>query len=200
MIRAVTTLCLALGLSLALGASPASAGGHPRMMLGPGDAKVHDIKDQALIRTSAYGYIFIAGQQNTRLTVTYDKAKNTLRYHDRGTKRLTSIPKSCQRVKVKQGIAAVCKVPAKFNSRSMFVQVWPRLGNDHIDGHTLPSRFRLWVLADAGNDVVYGGAGTDFVNGAKGNDTLHGGHGNDFLRSGPGHDHVVGGPGADKCN
>ncbi|KAA1420332.1 hypothetical protein F0U44_06965 [Nocardioides humilatus] len=82
----------------------------------------------------------------------------------------------------------------------MYIQVWPRLGNDFTDGRTLPARFRLWVLTDAGNDVTYGGDGADFVNGAKGNDRIYGGAGHDWLRGGPGADRIVGGGGGDRVS
>jgi len=170
------------------------------MMLGPGDAKVHDIKDEALIRMSKWGYVYIAGQQNSHLRVKYVERLHSLRYRDTRTQRLNSIPKPCHREKVNVGISAVCKIPPRFRHTKMFVQVWPRLGADYVDGHTLSRKFRLWVLTDAGNDIVYGGAGNDFVNGAKGNDRIYGGPGNDFLRSGPGRDHVVGGAGRDRTN
>ena len=92
----------------------------------------------------------------------------------------------------------MCSVPPRFRGKRMFVQVWPRLGHDYVDGRTLSRHFRLWVLADAGNDVVYGGAGADFVNGAKGNDRVWGGAGHDWLRGGPGADKLHGGPGKDR--
>ncbi len=199
MIRGIVSLCLTLALSVGLGASPAAAdGAHPVMMLGPGDANVSGIGDEALIRMSKFGYVYIAGQQHTHLTVTLVAEKNSLRYRDTGTKRLNSIPSGCTREKVGKGISALCKIPPRFDGRSMFVQVWPRLGNDYVDARTLPRKFRLWVLADAGRDTVYGGAGNDFVNGAKDADHLYGGAGNDFLRSGPANDVTVGGPGIDK--
>ena len=197
MIRTIVSFCLALALSVVLGAAPAMAS-HPRMMLGPGDANVHDIKDKALIRMSKYGPIYIAGQQNSHLTITHVTSRNALRFRDTGTKRLISLPNSCHREAVGKGVSALCRIPARFNGRKMFVQVWPRLGNDYVDGRTLGHRFRLWVLADAGRDVIHGGAGNDFTNGAKDGDHIWGGPGNDFLRSGPGADRVYGGPGHDK--
>jgi serralysin len=200
LIRAIVSLCLALVLSVALGVGPAVAGGHPPMMLGPGDANVHNIKDEALIRMSKFGYVYIAGQQDSHLTITFVEGANSLRYRDTGTKRLTTIPKSCHRKMVNRGIAVLCRIPPRFQDTWMFVQVWPRLGNDYVDGRTLPRKFRLWVLADAGRDVVYGGAGNDFVNGAKGYDRIYGGPGNDFLRSGPGNDLVRGGTGKDRIS
>jgi hypothetical protein len=123
-----------------------------------------------------------------------------LRYRDTGTKRLTTIPKACDRQKVSTGIAVECKIPARFADTKMFVQVWPRLGNDYVDGRTLPARFRMWVLADAGRDVMYGGAGNDFVNGAFDGDRVYGGPGNDFLRTGTGRDKLWGGSGKDQLS
>jgi len=170
------------------------------MMLGPGDAHVSGIKDQALIRMSTYGYVYIAGQQDSRLTITYRPEANALLYRDTGTRRLGSIPSGCDRKPATKGIAVQCRIPKAFQGRTMFVQVWPRLGNDYVDGRTLPARFRLWVLADAGRDVVYGGAGNDFVNGAKDADRVFGGPGNDFLRTGPGNDALRGGTGNDRLS
>ncbi|MDQ3484479.1 MAG: hypothetical protein M3445_03580 [Actinomycetota bacterium] len=170
------------------------------MMLGPGDAKVSNIKDEAIIRMSRFGFVYIAGQQSSHLRITFVERLNSLRYRDTRTRRATAIPDRCHREQVKTGISVVCKIPPRFRSESMFVQVWPRLGNDYVDGRTLPRGFRLWVLADAGRDVVYGGAGNDFVNGAKHDDRIYGGPGNDFLRSGPGNDLVRGGKGNDRIS
>jgi Ca2+-binding RTX toxin-like protein len=80
----------------------------------------------------------------------------------------------------------------------MFLEVWPRLGHDFVDGSTLPATLRLWVLADAGNDTVYGGAGDDFVNGAHDTDRVWGGAGNDWVRGGSGNDRLYGGTGNDR--
>lgn len=195
-----SVLALALGAALAVGVglSSATAGEHPPMMLGPGDAKVHDIGGHALIRRSKFGYIYIAGKQSSHLRITFVRKRNILRYRDTHTQRITQLPPTCQREQVKIGVSAVCKIQPRFRDQQMFVQVWPRLGNDYVDARTLPWRFRLWVLADAGRDVIYGGAGSDFVNGAKSGDRAYGGTGNDFLRGGPGADHLVGGKGKDK--
>jgi Ca2+-binding RTX toxin-like protein len=170
------------------------------MMLGPGDAKVHSINGSAVIRMSRFGYVYIAGRQSSHLRVTFVEKTNSLRYRDTRTPRLLNMPKRCHREQVKKGISAVCTIPKRFHHRWMFVQVWPRLGNDYVDGRTLPRKFRLWVLADAGRDVVYGGAGNDFVNGAKDNDRLYGGQGRDFLRGGPGNNLVRGGAGRDRVS
>ena len=198
MVRAFFVTCLAVTCLTLTGPAPAQAEDLPPLMLGPGDAQVHGIKDQALIRTSTFGYVFIAGQQHSRLVVTYLEDSDRLRYRDLGTAELTTIPESCEQEAVGHGISVVCAVPERFDDEPMFVQVWPRLGNDHVDAHTLPDRFRLWVLADAGADVVRCGEGDCFVNGALGNDRIFGGVGDDWLRSGPGVNRVVGGGGADR--
>ncbi|MFN8192939.1 MAG: hypothetical protein U0R80_01485 [Nocardioidaceae bacterium] len=199
MIRRLATIAAALAALVTLGAGPALAD-HPRMMLGPGDAHVNGIKDKALVRWSKWGYVFIAGQQNSHLTVTYDETANTLRYEDTGTKTLMSVPDGCAEEDVDKGIAVVCAIPAEFDTKKMFVQVWVRLGDDFVDGSTLPARFRLWVLADAGKDVVYGGAGRDFTNGAKDADRVYGGAADDLLRTGLGNDQLWGGPGKDRLS
>jgi hemolysin type calcium-binding protein len=199
LIRTIVSFCLTLVVCVALGASPAFASGEPPKKLGPGDANVHDIKDKALIRMSKFGYVYIAGQQNSHLTITFVKSANSLRYRDTGTKRLTSLPQGCHRESAGRGVSALCRIPQQFQSR-MFVQVWPRLGNDVVDGRALPARFRLWVLADAGRDVVYCGPGNDFVNAAFDRDTVFGGPGNDWIRSGPGADRVRGGTGDDRIS
>ncbi|MFN8190432.1 MAG: calcium-binding protein [Nocardioidaceae bacterium] len=198
MIRAFASVCASLVLSLGLGVVPAHAQKLPPTMLGPGDAGVHDVKDKAIIRMSKFGLVYISGQQNGHLTITYNETANTLRYRDTGTKSFKSLAAGCKREKVTKGVSAVCKVPSRFDHKRMFLQVWPRLGNDFTDGRTLPARFRLWVLTDAGRDITYGGAGADFVNGAKGNDLSIGGRGNDWLRGGPGADKLVGGAGHDR--
>lgn len=195
----IVRLLAVLALCTVLAPAPASADLPPKM-LGPGDANVNNIGNKALIRWSKFGFVYIAGKHNTHLTVTYDKAANTLLYRDTGTRELRSKPKACDRRKAAKGIAVLCKIPASFDSKKMFVQVWPRLGNDFVDGRTLPVRFRLWVLADAGRDVVHGGAGRDFVNGAKDDDRIWGGPGNDHVNSGKGNDVVYGGPGNDRVS
>ncbi|MCB0894009.1 MAG: hypothetical protein H6529_13270 [Nocardioides sp.] len=193
----VSTLFLALVAGLTAVAGPAVAG-HPPLMLGPGDAHVSGIGHEAIIRHSKYGYVYISGKHSSHLRVKYVEHRNALRYRDTRTAKLKLPAHGCQREKVKTGISAVCTIPKSFDHKKVFVQVWPRLGNDYVDGRTLPRRFRLWVLTDAGNDVVLGGAGSDFVNGAKGNDRMWGGKGNDWLRGGPGLDHIHPGQGHDR--
>jgi hypothetical protein len=197
--RRLITLSVAAALAVGLNAGAAFAD-HPRTYLGPGAAGVHDIKDKALIRPSKWGFIFIAGQQDSHLTVTFDKDANTLTYVDTGTAELIKWPERCTPLTVDQGIAATCTIPPRFETQRMFVQVWPRLGNDYVDGSTLPKRFRLWVLADAGNDVFYGGDGADFLNGAKDADIAYGGLSKDWLRTGPGDDQLWGGDDKDRMS
>ena len=179
---------------------PKGGGGHPRLMLGPGDAGVNGIGGTGILRMSRFGLIYIAGQQHSRLTVTFVEEKNALRFRDTGGTHRVKLTKGCSREKVRRGISALCVIPKRFDRQKSFVQVWPRLGNDYVDGRTLPARFRLWVLADAGRDVVYGGDGADFVNGAKDGDRIFGGKGNDWLRGGPGANHIVGGAGKDRVS
>ncbi|MFT4010138.1 MAG: calcium-binding protein [Nocardioidaceae bacterium] len=184
----------------AKGKQYARAKGHPPMMLGPGDANVHSIGGKAIIRVSRWGYTFIAGKQNTHLTIAFDAEAQRLSYRDTGTKKWLKVPKSCKKEKAKRGIAATCAIPKKFKKGKMFLEVWPRLGNDYVDARTLPAKFRLWALMDAGRDTVLGGAGNDFVNGAFDHDTILGGPGRDFLRAGEAGDYIKGGPGRDKLS
>src|SRR3989337_2216445 len=58
LIRKLTTLFVALAASLAVGVTPAQAD-LPPLMLGPGDAGVHDMGSAALIRYSKYGPVYI---------------------------------------------------------------------------------------------------------------------------------------------
>lgn len=198
--RIIITLLTALVAGLTVGASTAQADDLPPLMLGPGDAGVSDMGGSAIIRYSKYGPVYISGKHDQHLTVKWVESRHAIRFRDTRTGRFKSLPDRCERERVKKGISAVCKVPPRFNSQRMFIQVWPRLGNDYTNGSTLPSRFRLWVLTDAGNDVVYGGEGKDFVNGAKGNDRMYGGPGRDWLRGGPGSDYINGGSGSDRIS
>lgn len=168
----------------------------PTELMGDG-GPVIPLKNAAMIQKTDGGYRYIAGQQNSNITVT--AADGKLRLVDTGTRELRDIPSSCSRRSVPQGISAVCTIPSKFDGAAkMFVEVWPRLGNDVVDGSALSSEFRFWVLADAGFDTVYGGAGNDFVNAAQDADRVWGGAGSDWLRGGKGNDRMWGGTGADK--
>ncbi|HZJ05934.1 MAG TPA: calcium-binding protein [Nocardioidaceae bacterium] len=168
----------------------------PTELTGDG-GPVTPLKNAAMITKTDVGYRYIAGQQNSRLTITTVDGK--LRYVDKGTRELRKIPKSCSRQAVSKGISALCNIPAKFGGgNKMFLEVWPRLGDDFVDGSTLTATFRLWVLGDRGDDTVLGGDGDDFVNGAQDNDKAWGGAGDDWIRTGKGNDKLWGGAGDDK--
>ena len=143
-------------------------------------------KREDLISVSKYGLRFVGGGAGNRLTVT--EVGDQVRYVDRAATPLeepaVGVP---PRSRCPQGIGAQCRVPAKFKDGRMFLEIYPRLGNDRIDGHTLSGRHRMWVLADAGNDQVSMGAGSDFANGAFDDDTISGGGGDDWIRAGNGH-------------
>ena len=202
-----------------LPASAAGSGGDlpPIVLNGSGPTPI-PLKNMAMIQDTEWGPRFIAGQQKSKLTVTVS-GTDTITFRDRTTKSWKVgkqyMPKHCTKKHVKRGIKATCTILPEFQD-GMFVQVWPRLGNDRIDGSTLPSWVRFWVLTDKGDDVVWGGAGADFVNGGQGADTVHGGDGDDWIRTGiendtiygdggddeligvDGKDEIHGGPGTDK--
>ena len=180
---------------------PATArrgGGTPPVVLWPGDDPYGDMPKSALISVSRWGLRFVAGKQDTHLTVT-EVGENKLMFRDTGTRKWRSLAHACQRVQVKRGVAAICRIPPKFrDDKRMFLEIWPRLGDDTVDMSTLPRRYRAWVLVDAGRDIVAVGAGNDFVNGAKGNDLVHAGAGSDWVRTGPGNDRLWGEAGNDE--
>ena len=193
---AAATACAAAATLTGLTGGVAQAEDLPRTEILPDFGTVVPMKDAAVIRTNKWGYRYKAGQQDSRLTITFVDGK--LRYADTGTKELRRIPDTCVRQNVSVGIAALCTIPPRFAEGRMFLEVWPRLGDDHVDGSSLPAKFRMWVLADAGFDVVQTGAGDDFVNGAQDNDRVWGGAGNDWLRTGIGNDTVFGQDGNDR--
>ncbi len=186
------------------GVAPTHAGGPdeqgvpPTELLGDGTGPGFvSLPGQSMIQVSEFGLRYISGQQNSRLTIT-EVEDGRLRYADLGTSAWKSLPTECRAETVVTGISAVCSVPEKFaDAASMFLEVWPRLGNDRVNGSTLPARYRMWVLADAGNDVVQTGAGDDFVNGAQNADRIRSGGGDDWVRSGKASDKVWGGDGDD---
>lgn len=196
-VRLLAVPCVAAVASLAL-AAPATARGEdlpPTELLGE-HGPVVPLKDQAQIAVSKWGLRYQAGQQNSRLTMTEVDGK--IRYVDTGTQRWRKLPPNCVRQSVPRGIAALCSIPPRFEGKPIFLEVWPRLGNDNIDASAISARYRMWVLADAGRDTVVTGAGDDFVNGAQNKDRVQGRGGNDWLRTGTGNDAVSGGDGADK--
>ena len=163
----------------------------------PAANAVIPLKNRAMITRTDSGYLFRAGQQDSHLVLS--RVTGGVRFADSGTARWKSLPAACHRQRVSRGVSAVCRVPSKVSaSHPMTLQIWTRLGDDFVDGSRLPAAFGLSVLADAGNDVVYGGAGNDFVNGAQNNDRVYGGPGNDWIRTGIGNDSIWGGPGNDK--
>jgi hypothetical protein len=158
--------------------------------------KVVPLKNAAMIQKTKWGYRYISGQQNGHLTVSLSGGK--LRYVDTGTRDLRKHPKSCKERHARHGIAVSCRVPAGFGgARRMFLEVWPRLGNDYTSGARLPAKFRMWVLGDRGHDTFRGGAGADFFNGAQDGDVARGGGGKDWLRTGDGNDKIWGAGGND---
>ena len=199
MLRRALTLSAALICSAALIVPVTAQADPPTELVGNGPTPI-PLKDQAMISKSDWGLRYRAGQQNSHLVVTVNDGR--VRYEDTGTQRWRTkgkaMPRSCNRLKVDQGIAASCRIPAPYrDGKTMFLEIWPRLGNDYINGSHLPSSVRLWALGDRGHDTVFGGAGDDFVNGAQDNDTAHGGAGDDWLRTGVGDDKLFGDDGAD---
>ena len=63
--RVVSFIFATAVLGTLLGVGPTAVAAEPPTMLGPGDAKVSNIKDEALIRWSQWGFVYIAGQQDS---------------------------------------------------------------------------------------------------------------------------------------
>lgn len=185
-------------------ASPAAADPLPPTEL-VGQFAFTPLPDKARIQVSDYGLRFVAGQQHTNLRVT--EISGGLRFVDTGTKSWLDLAPECQRITVPKGVGADCRIPSRWaGGQTMFVEVWPRLGNDVVHTADLGARFRSWVLLDDGNDRATTGAGDDFVNAAAhrdvvstgaGNDWVRGGRGKDWVDAGSGNDKVVGQQGAD---
>lgn len=202
------TLCVSLA-ALVTAAVTASPGSQPAAQAGQTAGPPYDfrteiidnfvvvpLKDAARILRGEHGYVYEAGRQNTHLVVR--RVDAGLRFADTGTARFTQLPRACREVNVKVGVAAVCRIPRGVTvSQPMLIEVWPRLGDDFVNGARLPARFAVSVLGDLGNDVVRYGAGPDFFNGAGGHDRASGGAGNDWIRTGLDNDTVSGGPGND---
>jgi len=154
------------------------------------------MKDAARILKTECGYRFRAGQQNSHLVIT--QVGNKLKFADRGTDRIDKLPSACTEIKGVRGIAATCRIPYDLSvDNRLLVEVWPRLGDDFVDGSTLSALFSMTVLGDAGRDTALMGAGPDFFNGAFDNDRVRGGAGDDWIRTGDQHDRVQGGLGRD---
>ncbi len=162
-----------------------------------GDGTLISLPDQAMITRTEHGYLFRAGQQDTHLVVTL--TEEGLRFEDTGTDRFKRIARACRSEEVAVGVAAVCRVPSGISTAApLLLEVWPRLGDDHVDGSSLPATMAMTVLSDAGHDVALLGAGPDFFNGFTGRDEVWGGDGNDWIRTGQDADRVWGGPGDDQ--
>ena len=162
----------------------------------PSHGPVEPMKNQSKIIRTGDGYRLTSGQQNNRITVTVGDGK--IRFRDTKTQSWKSMPSTCSKISVKRGIAAVCKVPSGTSAGNpTLLEIHPRLGNDFVDGRTLPASLELAVLCDRGRDTVYAGAGDDFINGAQDPDVVRGGAGNDWIRGGTGNDRLWGGQGND---
>ncbi|WP_137295590.1 calcium-binding protein [Nocardioides dongxiaopingii] len=151
---------------------------------------------EAHLSLSKWGYRFQAGMADNQVTIT--EVGRRLRFADAAARRWAHLPKTCQRRPAAVGIAASCRIPKNFSNDRMFLEVWPRLGDDTVDGSTLSAKYRMWVLVDEGDDTIHLGAGADFANGAFDDDTVTGGRGNDWIRVGTGSNVVDGGPGRDR--
>ena len=190
-------LILAATATSALFTTGGAAQAEPITELTPAHGPVIPLKNASMIVKTGVGYRYMSGQQDSRLTVS--QVGNRLVFVDTGTQELRKRPKSCIETKVSKGISVSCRVNARFTDSSpMFVEIWPRLGDDHVDGRTLSSTFRMWVLADAGFDTVHTGAGDDFINGAQDDDVAYGGAGEDWIRTGLGNDQLFGEAGDDR--
>jgi len=160
----------------------------------PGPAK---FERWATISKTSKGYYYDAGQQDTHLVIT--RVEGGVRLADTHTDVLRSKPDACRKKRARVGSGVVCRVPATVDAgHPMTLKVFTRLGDDYIDSSTLSAAFELYMLADAGHDVIRAGAGNDFVNGAQDGDRAWGGAGNDWIRTGLGNDRIWGGPGRDR--
>lgn len=157
---------------------------------------VEPMKNQAKIKRTRYGYRITAGQQNSHMTIR--AIDRRLRIADSGTRQWKSLARGCTAVRVPVGVAASCPVPASTRpANPTLLEVHPRLGNDYINGRSLPAVFEMAVLADRGRDVVYTGSGNDFINAAQNADRVRGGAGNDWMRGGDAGDVMKGDSGRD---
>ena len=154
------------------------------------------MKGAARILKTDCGYRFRAGQQDSHLKIT--QVGNQLHFADKGSDRIDKLAKACTEIKGVRGIAAKCRIPYGLSvDNRLLVEVWPRLGDDFVDGSTLSDLFSMTVLGDAGKDTALMGAGPDFFNGAFDNDRVQGGAGDDWIRAGDNRDRVQGGAGND---
>ncbi|WP_167736481.1 calcium-binding protein [Nocardioides sp. 1609] len=144
---------------------------------------------------STWGYRYQAGMADNRLTIT--EVDGGLRFVDTAARSWAKLPRTCTRLEIGRSAAAQCPIPSAF-AGGMFIETWPKLGNDTIDASALSSRFRLWALTDDGRDTVRGGAGNDFINTAFMADRAWGGAGEDWIRVGTGANEIYGDAGNDR--
>jgi serralysin len=144
------------------------------------------------------GYKFRgASRFGSHLVITHEEGR--LLFVDSNAGELLGVPAGCEQVEVAAGLGISCPVPEELSAADpLTIEVLPRLGDDYVDSSSLGAQFRLYVLADAGNDTVRLGAGRDFVNGALGDDRVWGGGGHDWIRTGPGDDLIYGQGGPDR--
>lgn len=209
MLRRTLSILAALAVVAGAAALPGPARADDTPPLGPGTAgppypyatalmgeelgrPLVPLVDKAMITRSPHGYLYRAGQQDSRLTVTVVDGR--MRFVDTGTRAFRRVARGCRTQRVRRGVAAVCRVPRWASSaRPLLLEVWPRLGHDYVDVSTLPATFAVTVLGDGGHETVRLGAGPDFFNGHTGRDRVSGGAGNDWIRSGDDDDAVSGG-------
>ena len=150
----------------------------------------------AIIDRTPHGYVFRAGSQNNRLTVT--QVPGGLRFVDPGTPEFRGLASECREVRVRRGVAAVCTIPDGITEEQpLMIEVWPRIGDDYLNTSTLPATFVATMLGDLGRDVAIFGPGSDFFNGHTANDLVRGGGGDDWIRGGDDNDLIFGGSGND---
>ncbi|WP_139982058.1 calcium-binding protein [Nocardioides litoris] len=200
---ASATASLLASPEVAVPASPAPAArrdrrrGHPVLQLVGQFPTPYVRPRQARLEVSRFGLRFWGGKGPNRLTIT-EVAPGVLRYADTAARSWRGLPGACRRTPAARGVAATCRVPQRFRAGRMFLEVFPRFGDDVVDTRTLPARYRSWALTDEGRDRISTGAGNDFVNGAFRDDVISLGAGNDWTRAGLGTNRVDGGPGNDR--
>lgn len=195
---AIAPVASTFALTSAANAQPAGYGPSSPFIeaLLPSHGPVEPMKNQSKIIRTASGYRLTSGQQNNHITVGTVNGK--IRFRDTKTQSWKSLPSSCTKVKVKPGIAALCKIPSGTSTKNpALLEIHPRLGNDFVSGYSLSAAFEMAVLCDRGRDRVVGGAGDDFVNAAQDPDRVRGGAGNDWIRGGTGNDALWGDGGND---
>lgn len=152
-------------------------------------------RDQGHLSVTEWGLRYVAGAGDNDVVVTEEAGR--LVVQDRAITRWVALPGGCERVPVEVGRAVSCAVPTTATGE-VFLEIWPRLGDDTIDTSALGPQYRTWALTDAGRDEVRTGAGRDFVNTAADADVASGGAGDDWIRTGGEGNTAYGEDGADK--